>query len=515
MSADKHHWESQFEKYGYDYEDDDEFYVIGDRVYVDKYRPGSVAYFGDVEFASGDWVGVVLDSPTGNHDGKIHGREYFQCAPFHGIFVRPHRVSRMSDSALGSSATGSRAATPLPTFQRLHTGQVIKSPGSSTMGSYYYDDDYRQDRVPSVASLTSKLKSINEQQKPTDDTYYKYSRTSSGGILKGGQQMAGTNLIRSQSSVGARAEELSRRIRASSSSPSQMSTVFNFRPKREQLNEYISQNNSTSGRQSSVNLTSEPPRKGDRVVVRTERGEMTGILRFMGETYFATGEWAGIELDDHEGKNDGSVLGYRYFYCPKNYGLFVPATRVRKFDSFEQKSSTASGRLATNEPVFSGMRSTITSPPPSYCHSRSTTPSRDLASSSLSMASTSPHSGIKRNDTPGSTYSSSTTGYLSQSNSRFANDSLKMPLSTNTSSLNAQLSYADEEYKLDYCNERPKFDDRDIEIQLKKSLQEPISYHAKITSGNIEPARPKAVKYTFTSSKYDGNPIARRTLFYE
>ena len=47
---------------------------------------------------------------------------------------------------------------------------------------------------------------------------------------------------------------------------------------------------------------------GDRVIVS---GTKTGTLKYIGETDFAKGEWAGIELDDPLGKNDGAVAGKR------------------------------------------------------------------------------------------------------------------------------------------------------------------------------------------------------------
>ncbi len=49
---------------------------------------------------------------------------------------------------------------------------------------------------------------------------------------------------------------------------------------------------------------------GDRVLIG---GTKIGNLRYLGTTDFAKGEWAGVELDDPIGKNDGAVAGKRYF----------------------------------------------------------------------------------------------------------------------------------------------------------------------------------------------------------
>ena len=45
-----------------------------------------------------------------------------------------------------------------------------------------------------------------------------------------------------------------------------------------------------------------------------------GTLRFCGTTEFANGQWAGIELDEPEGKNNGSVGKVQYFKCAPKYG---------------------------------------------------------------------------------------------------------------------------------------------------------------------------------------------------
>ncbi|KAG8185026.1 hypothetical protein JTE90_017049 [Oedothorax gibbosus] len=71
-------------------------------------------------------------------------------------------------------------------------------------------------------------------------------------------------------------------------------------------------------------------RCGERVMVSSTTGMKPGILRFLGETDFAKGEWAGIELDEPVGKNDGSVAGKRYFTCRMKYGLFSPLHKVSR-----------------------------------------------------------------------------------------------------------------------------------------------------------------------------------------
>ncbi|KAI8800078.1 hypothetical protein BJ742DRAFT_843050 [Cladochytrium replicatum] len=69
---------------------------------------------------------------------------------------------------------------------------------------------------------------------------------------------------------------------------------------------------------------------GDRVTVKTSK--KSGTLRFLGQTLFAEGSWAGVELDDRgAGKNNGSVNGVAYFSCPENSGVFVSSAHVEKF----------------------------------------------------------------------------------------------------------------------------------------------------------------------------------------
>lgn len=446
----------------YDNYGDQTFYIIGDRVLVDGYREASVAFFGELDFSSGDWVGVVLDEPTGNHDGKIHGREYFHCAPRHGLFVRPTRITRIS-------AEDSTRSTPA-SYQTIPSGR-------STQDSYYYDDDYRASKSgPTVESLSRKLRSLETRASAGNLGPSSRSEPRLNGILKtGGSVKLDTRTWRTE----------------------EPSSVFNFRPKRKQLHEYEYQRPPTprysTTTTSAFNMSDNFPNIGDRVSVRSERGQLSGVLRFLGETNFATGEWAGVELDEAYGKNDGTVLGCRYFECHKDHGLFVPSTRVTK----------------EPEQEFKFVRSTIKSPPPiSFVGRTSATPnnySYDSYQSSSSSYSASPNISL-------SPYADSITQSPAPSlGERYS--SLDSERNTGNRGLGNKSRSPYRETSLG--SPKPKFKESDLDAQLRDYIGKPKESNRYSYSYSKRDDKPKSIVYTFRSSKYDGNPIALRSVQYD
>ena len=69
---------------------------------------------------------------------------------------------------------------------------------------------------------------------------------------------------------------------------------------------------------------------GDRVWVG---GTKAGVIKYIGATKFAPGDWVGVELDEAQGKNDGSVAGETYFSCPPNHGVFSRLNRLSRKQS--------------------------------------------------------------------------------------------------------------------------------------------------------------------------------------
>uniref|UniRef100_A0A8C6Y226 Dynactin subunit 1 n=1 Tax=Naja naja TaxID=35670 RepID=A0A8C6Y226_NAJNA len=105
---------------------------VGARVEViGKGHRGTVAYVGATLFATGKWVGVILDEAKGKNDGTVQGRRYFTCEENHGIFVRQSQIQVFEDGAdTTSPETPEASASRVP-----KRGRPTRTGGSATSSS--------------------------------------------------------------------------------------------------------------------------------------------------------------------------------------------------------------------------------------------------------------------------------------------------------------------------------------------------------------------------------------------
>uniref|UniRef100_A0A8C7DGY3 Dynactin subunit 1 n=1 Tax=Oncorhynchus kisutch TaxID=8019 RepID=A0A8C7DGY3_ONCKI len=80
---------------------------------IGKGQRGTVAYVGATLFATGKWVGVILDEPKGKNDGTVQGKRYFQCDENCGIFVRQSQIQLVEDGATSPDIPESSTANVL------------------------------------------------------------------------------------------------------------------------------------------------------------------------------------------------------------------------------------------------------------------------------------------------------------------------------------------------------------------------------------------------------------------
>ncbi|XP_070602370.1 centrosome-associated protein 350 isoform X1 [Erythrolamprus reginae] len=75
---------------------------------------------------------------------------------------------------------------------------------------------------------------------------------------------------------------------------------------------------------------------GDRILVSNVQ---PGTLKFKGQTNFDKGFWAGVELDEPEGNNNGSYNGIQYFDCKEKHGIFAPPQKISLFSESNEVDS--------------------------------------------------------------------------------------------------------------------------------------------------------------------------------
>jgi len=90
-------------------------YRVGQVIEDNLGRASIIRYIGRIAAAPGDYVGVEFDSPIGKNDGTAKGERYFECAPKHGLFIRPAAIVKVlvEPPSLPTPGTATRHARPV------------------------------------------------------------------------------------------------------------------------------------------------------------------------------------------------------------------------------------------------------------------------------------------------------------------------------------------------------------------------------------------------------------------
>jgi len=118
---------------------------------------GKVKWKGSIIHRKGFWIGVELDDQDGKHDGFIHGRRYFQCRPFHGVFVRPSQV-RFSHNRIRSRK------------QQTYRKMSNQSSADETLFLRGKLDSTNEKRITGIALTESTLQQIKNILKETSSS---------------------------------------------------------------------------------------------------------------------------------------------------------------------------------------------------------------------------------------------------------------------------------------------------------------------------------------------------------
>ncbi|XP_059611897.1 dynactin subunit 1 isoform X3 [Phlebotomus argentipes] len=108
---------------------------VGQRVEVTgKDVRGQVAYVGMTSFATGKWIGVILDEAKGKNNGTIKGTTYFTCQENHGTFVRPSQLVVLDDSGNPMEDT-SPEEKPRSRLSSVRRKSPVKAPSARKASS--------------------------------------------------------------------------------------------------------------------------------------------------------------------------------------------------------------------------------------------------------------------------------------------------------------------------------------------------------------------------------------------
>ena len=245
---------------------------IGDQVLCAGGKTGVVAFVGPTQFAKGVWAGVILDTSEGKNNGSVNGVQYFRCDPNRGLFARPEKLTLVAKAAEIHAAAVKSVPQQTQPLTFSVGDRVLLGDGKEGVVAFYGNTEFARGVWVGV------VLDVPEGKNDGVVAGIQYFECEPNhGIFTRPQKLS---LLRSQQVVNGSLHVL----------PHQRSAQ------------------STPIDREGLKALREKLKIGDRVLVA---GLKEGILRFLGPTEFAKGVWAGIELEEPLGKNDGAVSGKR------------------------------------------------------------------------------------------------------------------------------------------------------------------------------------------------------------
>ncbi|XP_047039060.1 dynactin subunit 1 isoform X1 [Helicoverpa zea] len=171
----------------------DKMLTLGQRVMVvGKDVKGSVAYVGYPTFATGKWIGVILDEPKGKNNGTVRGHAYFTCEENYGVFVRqtqiqlldpednPMETSLTTPSEEPKSAASNRRLSSITVAQRSRPTTVRRkaSPAQTKAGTLSMSSTRPVRHSGRLSSATSRLAPVRFDDGSSSRTSLASSRQS-------------------------------------------------------------------------------------------------------------------------------------------------------------------------------------------------------------------------------------------------------------------------------------------------------------------------------------------------
>ena len=124
-------------------------YRQGDRCVVTGGHPGVVQFVGMItQLGAGLWVGVQLDEPVGNSNGRVGGRTFFGCPPRYGGFYRADDLQPEEQGEAGSFTDAAAADGGAGGGKRRNSlngtsgSRGFMAPEVNSRGAYWYQFHY-------------------------------------------------------------------------------------------------------------------------------------------------------------------------------------------------------------------------------------------------------------------------------------------------------------------------------------------------------------------------------------